>query len=74
MNFLRDTQFRQHHTNARLSADRLKGITQMHHFRFSADRPGVVFVKNTSDDLKERKIDLLNLQHGGQHQPIYLSG
>ena len=59
VNFLRDTQFRRHHTNARLSADRPKGITQMHHFRFSADRPGVVFVKNTSNDLKERKINLL---------------
>ena len=37
----------------------MKGITQMHHFRFSADHPGVVFVKNASDDLKERKIYLL---------------
>ena len=48
-----------HHTNARFSADHPKGITQMHHFRFSADHPGVVFVKNASDDLKERKINLL---------------
>ena len=37
----------------------MKGISQMHHFRFSADHPGVVFVKNASDDLKERKINLL---------------
>ena len=31
----------------------------MHHFRFSADHPSVVLVKNASDDLKERKINLL---------------
>lgn len=37
----------------------MKGISQMHHFRFSADHPGVVFVKNASDDLKECKIHLL---------------
>ena len=37
----------------------MKGITQMHHFRFSADHPGVVFVKNAIDDLEERKINLL---------------
>ena len=37
----------------------MKGISQMHHFRFSADHPGVVFVNNASDDLKERKINLL---------------
>ena len=57
--FLRDTQLRWHHTNARLLGDRPKGITQMHHFRFLADRPDVVFVKNASDDLKEHKINLL---------------
>ena len=36
----------------------LKGISQMHHFRFTAARPGVVFVKNACDD-KEGKINLL---------------
>ena len=28
----------------------LKGITQMHHFRFLSSRPGKVMVKNTHDD------------------------
>ena len=37
----------------------MKGISQMHHFRFSADHPGVVFVKNAHDELRERKINLL---------------
>ena len=37
----------------------LKGISQMHHFRFTADHPGAVFVKNACDDDKERKISLL---------------
>ena len=36
----------------------LKGISQMHHFRFTSDHPGVVFVKN-ADDMDERKINLL---------------
>ena len=27
----------------------MKGISQMQHFRFSADHPGVVFVKNAND-------------------------
>ena len=36
----------------------LKGISKMHHFRFVADYPGYVFVKNSSDDA-ERKIKLL---------------
>ena len=30
----------------------------MHHFRFTSDHPGVVFVKN-ADDMVERKINLL---------------
>ena len=37
----------------------LKGISQMHQFRFLANAPGCVYVKNSSDD-KERKINLLN--------------
>ena len=37
----------------------LKGISQMNHFRFTADHPGAVFVKNACDDDKERKINLL---------------
>ena len=36
----------------------LKGISQMHHFRFSAFNPGVVFVKNSCNDT-EREIQLL---------------
>ena len=36
----------------------LKGITQMQHFRFHADSPGYVFVKECSDG-KERKIKLV---------------
>ena len=36
----------------------LKGISQMHHFRFTADRPGCVFVKDGSEGT-ERKINLL---------------
>ena len=36
----------------------LKGITQMHHFRFLSSRPGKVKVKNTHDD-PERTISLL---------------
>ncbi|XP_065884511.1 uncharacterized protein [Dysidea avara] len=36
----------------------LKGITQMHHFRFLSSRPGKVMVKNTHDD-PERTISLL---------------
>ena len=35
----------------------LKGITQMHHFRFSSVHPGKVFVKNCNSD-KERCINL----------------
>ena len=37
----------------------LKGISQMHHFRFTAAHPGVVFVKHSCDDPVERKIKLL---------------
>ena len=36
----------------------LKGITQMHHFRFNSSSPGVVFVESESSGL-ERKINLL---------------
>ena len=36
----------------------LKGISQMHHFHFSAFNPGVVFVKNSCNDT-EREIQLL---------------
>ena len=36
----------------------LKGISQMHHFRFSVFNPGVVFVKNSCNDT-EREIQLL---------------
>ena len=36
----------------------LKGITQMHHFRFSSSSPGAVFVKSGSS-AAERKINLL---------------
>lgn len=36
----------------------LKGISQMHHFRFTTDHPGVVYVKNSSDD-PERLIQLV---------------
>ena len=36
----------------------LKGISQLHHFRFSATHPGTVFVK-TSSDGEERSIQLL---------------
>lgn len=36
----------------------LKGISKMHHFRFTADHPGCVFVRNSSDDT-ERKIKLV---------------
>ena len=36
----------------------LKGISQLHHFRFSATHPGCVFVKMSSDDV-ERCIQLL---------------
>ena len=36
----------------------LKGILQLHHFRFTATHPGMVFVK-TSSDGSERKIQLL---------------
>lgn len=39
----------------------LKGISKMHHFRFTADQLGVVFVKNYSDDAEERQINLLKL-------------
>ena len=38
----------------------LKGITQMHHFRFLSSRPGKVMVKNTHDD-PEHTISLLKL-------------
>ena len=37
----------------------LKGISKMHHSRFTVDHPGCVFVKNSSDQAKETKIDLL---------------
>jgi len=40
----------------------LKGITKMHHFRFSATHPGAVSVHNFSDD-SERKINLLKDPH-----------
>jgi len=36
----------------------LKGISKMHHFRFTSDHPGHVFVRNSSDDT-ERKIKLI---------------
>ena len=36
----------------------LKGISKMHHFYFTADHPGYVFVKHSSDD-REKKIKLL---------------
>ena len=36
----------------------LKGISKMQHFRFTADHPGYVFVKSSSDSL-ETKIKLL---------------
>jgi len=36
----------------------LKGITQMHHFRFTVDEPGSVYVKENSS-CSERKIMLL---------------
>lgn len=36
----------------------LKGISQIHHFRFTADAPGCVFVKNSTDGV-ERKVNLL---------------
>ena len=36
----------------------LKGITKMHHFRFTKTHPGKVFVKNKSSD-PERCINLL---------------
>ena len=36
----------------------LKGISQMHHFRFTASKPGVVYVKNFNDDT-EKEIKLL---------------
>ena len=37
----------------------LKGITKMHHFRFSRSDPGKVFVKNRWSDKNERCINLL---------------
>ena len=37
----------------------LKGISKMHHFRLTADHPGCVFVKNSSDQTAETKINLL---------------
>ena len=37
----------------------LKGISKMHHFRFTSDHPGCVFVKNSSDEKTETKITLL---------------
>ena len=36
----------------------LKGITKMHHFRFTTSDPGLVYVRDFSDD-SERKINLL---------------
>ena len=42
VSFLKATQFIQ---------TALKGISQMHHFRFTADNPGVVFMKNVTNDL-----------------------
>ena len=36
----------------------LKGISQMHHFRFSALNPGIVYVKNSCND-KEKPVKLL---------------
>ena len=36
----------------------LKGTSQMRHFRFTNEHPGVVFMKNACDD-KEQKIYLL---------------
>ena len=44
--------------NDRVIKTALKGISQMHHFRFTADRPGCVFVKDSSDGT-ERRINLL---------------
>ena len=37
----------------------LKGITKMHHFRFSSSNPGKVFVKTKLSDKNERCINLL---------------
>ena len=37
----------------------LKGISKMQHFRFTAEHPGFVFIRNTSDD-REQKIKLLH--------------
>ena len=44
--------------NDRVIKTALKGISQMHHFRFTADRPGCVFVKDSSNG-KEQQINLL---------------
>ena len=35
--------------NDRVVKTALKGISQMHHFRFTADKPGHVFVKDSSE-------------------------
>ena len=44
--------------NDRVIKTALKGISKMQHFRFTADKPGCVFVKNSSNGV-ERKINLL---------------
>ena len=36
----------------------LKGISQTHHFRFTVDKPGCVFVKDSSEG-REQKINVL---------------
>ena len=36
----------------------IKGISRMHHFRFPYDKPGCVFIKNSSDGA-EHNINLL---------------
>ena len=44
--------------NDRVIKTALKGISQMHHFRFTVYRPGCVFVKDSSKGT-EQKINLL---------------
>ena len=44
--------------NDKVMKTALKGISRMHHFRFTSDQLGCVFVKDSSDGA-ERKINLL---------------
>ena len=46
----------------------LKGISKMQHFRFTADHPGYVFVKNSSDAKTETKIKLLKDMSWNPHK------